>query len=493
MKVFFFIFLVSLALIKTDDEEFPLENDVMVLTDATFAKALEKYEYLMVLFYAPWCGHCKKFKPEYEKAAPTLRKDGFYLAKVDATAEKELAKKFEIRGYPTTKFFIKGEAIDYTGGRTESGVIEWVKKKSQPPTKPLETVDDVEKFLKENPVCSIYFGTNKDDLKEFTLTALRVEDFPFATVGDNEVIKKYSKAGTVVLFKDFDEKKNEITTVKGKELKEFYEKYAVPRVMKWNEKAVDIVFSNNNPALMIFENEKSPKWAEYDKIMHNIYDKLSDKVKLILSETKESMAQRVGEYLGVKEQDFPIVMIVNPRGDLKKYKMTDPINENNLIKFVDDWKNNKLTKYLKSQEVPKDNNADVFVLVGNSFEKEVLKNDKDVMILFYAPWCGHCKAFHPIYEDIAKKLKEKNPKLLLAKMDATENEVENIDVHSFPTIKFYPGDKKYKSPIDYKGDRSFDDVIKFLKENVHTPLVYEEAKKEEKKDEGKKDEKTADL
>lgn len=486
MKSLLFITLLALTLCAEEEPEFPIENDVTILTDATFEKCLEKNEFLMVLFYAPWCGHCKKFKPEYEKAAASLRKENLILAKVDATAEKVLAGRFKIRGYPTVKFFVKGEPIDYNAGRTEKEVINWVHKKTQPPTKNLDTVEDVEKFLKENPLCTIYFGKNAEDMKEFSKVALKNEDFPFATVDNVDVIKKYSKEGTVVLFKDFDEKKNEMTTVKEKDLEDFYKKYSMPRILKLNDKTIGLVFSEKFPAVMLFVKDDDKKMDEYDKIMRQVYDKVDGKVKTVLTSPNDGQSRRVAEYLGAKEANYPLVMLVDTRTKMKKYLMEGEITSENILKFVDDWDQVKLKPFLKTQEEPKENNGDVFVLVGKSFQKEVLDNDKDVMILLYAPWCGHCKKFHPTYEEIAKKLKEKNPKLLLTKMDATENEVEQISITSFPTIKFYPGDKKKSDPLSYSGDRSFDDVVKFIKTNAKTPIVYDEPKKEE-------DNKTSDL
>ncbi|XP_065832181.1 protein disulfide-isomerase A5-like [Oscarella lobularis] len=78
------------------------------LTELGFQDALSDHKSLLVMFYAPWCGHCKKMKPEYENAAATLKEEGIedaVLAAVDATKEPELGKAFEVKGYPTVKYF----------------------------------------------------------------------------------------------------------------------------------------------------------------------------------------------------------------------------------------------------------------------------------------------------------------------------------------------------------------------------------------------------
>jgi len=83
----------------------------------------------------------------------------------------------------------------------------------------------------------------------------------------------------------------------------------------------------------------------------------------------------------------------------------------------------------------------VVTLVGKNFKDVVYDESKDVIVEFYAPWCGHCKTLAPIYEKFAEKVKS-NPNLIVAKIDATANEVEGISIEGFPTIKFFPAGNK---------------------------------------------------
>lgn len=84
------------------------------------------------MFFAPWCGHCTAMAPDFKAAATTI-KDQVTFVKVDATVESMLATRYEIKGFPTLKLFTANKEgklpsfKDYTGGRSSSEIIEWLR------------------------------------------------------------------------------------------------------------------------------------------------------------------------------------------------------------------------------------------------------------------------------------------------------------------------------------------------------------------------------
>jgi len=95
------------------------DKDVVVLKERNFTTVIENNRFVLVEFYAPWCGHCQALAPEYAAAATELKPDGVVLAKVDATIENELAHEYDVQGFPTVFFFVDGVHKPYTGQRTK--------------------------------------------------------------------------------------------------------------------------------------------------------------------------------------------------------------------------------------------------------------------------------------------------------------------------------------------------------------------------------------
>merc|ERR1719265_977046 len=159
-----------LAVVLASFLEATAEDNVVVLTDSNFDEFVKENDKVLVEFYAPWCGHCKKLEPEYTKAAAQLKADGSttVLAKVDATAETAVAKRFEVRGFPTMKYFTGGEASEYGGGRSEATIVSWIKKRELPAVSELADADAISTLSKSDNIVLVgYFAKDSDADKAF--------------------------------------------------------------------------------------------------------------------------------------------------------------------------------------------------------------------------------------------------------------------------------------------------------------------------------------
>jgi len=143
---------------------------VVDLTPDNFDSVLDGSKHVFVMFYAPWCGHCKKLAPDWVILGESFAhsKERVVIARVDADEHKALGNKFDVHGYPTLKWFPKGSTKpeDYDGPRDLTDLATFVSAKSGEKSKiktPVTAVVD----LNPSNFDRIVLDTSKDVLVEF--------------------------------------------------------------------------------------------------------------------------------------------------------------------------------------------------------------------------------------------------------------------------------------------------------------------------------------
>ncbi|KAH8036926.1 hypothetical protein HPB51_007304 [Rhipicephalus microplus] len=121
---------------------------------------------------------CEALASKFAKAAKQLEEEGSYikLAKVYARFDGLLAWKY-LRGLPTLTFFRNGHPVYYKGNHTIEEMIQWVKKKTEPPAQLISTVDDARIFVDSAEVTIVGFFKNQTSLeaKEFLKAAYTID------------------------------------------------------------------------------------------------------------------------------------------------------------------------------------------------------------------------------------------------------------------------------------------------------------------------------
>jgi protein disulfide-isomerase A1 len=461
-------------------------SDVTVLTKDSFPDFVKENDLVLAEFYAPWCGHCKALAPEYEEAATTLKEKNIKLAKIDCTEEASLCESFGVEGYPTLKVFRGPDNnTPYSGARKAPAIVSYMTKQSLPAVSTV-TKETFAEFKAADKVVLVAFfdATDKESNTTFTSVADKLRDnFLFGASNDAELAKAEGvEFPSLVLYKSFDEGKSvypDAFTVEA--IEKFATTASIPLIGEVGPETYAGYMASGLPLAYIFAETEEERTT-----LATLLKSVAEKHRGVLSFATID-ASAFGAHAGnlnLKADKFPAFAIQDTVNNKKfPFDQETEITEAAIAKFVGDFVGGKVEPSIKSEPIPETQEGPVTIVVAKNYDDIVLDNNKDVLIEFYAPWCGHCKALAPKYDILAELYAKAGLDTLvtIAKVDATLNDVPD-EIQGFPTIKLYKaGDKK--NPVTYSGSRSIEDLIKFVKENgkhaAEVEYVEPEVKEEE--------------
>lgn len=467
------LFIVSIVYVVNAETSEDSNSKVLVYNSELLSETLSQKKDLLVLFYAEWCGRCIEFFPIYLEIAEALKDDNLVIAKIDAVAHKELADKHEVTGFPTIKFFKNDEIFQYKSVRKADLIVKWVKKMKYYAVQPLFSIDAVEEFKSTAEVVVVLIGFEEADV--FHGLSKTLYEIEFGQCSLKECNDHYKvENGTVILFKTFDEKRSDL--VKGFDaevLKRFIEMNLHPYLMHYNKKSSTLIFEKRFPGLFLFYDKSSEKTTRLESILAQVAPELKEKVQVVLSGIDKPHEKKLAEFSNIQEKDLPVVLLCDTRDDFKRFKLNNLVSPETLLGFVSDWYNNKLSPLIKSEDIPENQEEDEYVLVGNTFDDVVFDKSKDVLVLFYTPYCGHCTEVAPIYKALAENLRH-NSNLIIAKFNTDLNDNFSVTLKGYPGIVLWTVRNKAE-PIHFSGERTLANFIDFLKTNASLSFTEKEA------------------
>lgn len=353
----------------------------------------------------------------------------------------------------------------------------------------VKTVEESKSAIEDNQVAVLGFFKDAEsaEAKAFLEVAAGMDDIKFFISTSSDVHSEHKAVGdaSVALFKKFDEGRNDLTEdLNEKTITEFVNANSLPLVVEFNQESAQKIFSGEvKNHLLLFVSEKSAEFAETKSIAGKIAQDYKGKMLFVTINTDEEDHKRILEFFGMKEEELPGMRLIKLEEDMAKFKPeSNALTEDNIRSFVKDFMDGKLAQHLLSEDVPEDWDKEaVKVLVGKNFKTVAMDTEKHVLVEFYAPWCGHCKKLVPIYDKLGEKFADRED-VVIAKMDSTANELEDIKIQGFPTIKLFAKGNKV---IDYNGERTLEAMAKFLESDGKDGAKPDEEGDDEGDDEAK--------
>ncbi|CAN4099671.1 unnamed protein product [Withania somnifera] len=453
---------------------------VVTLDHSNFSDFVGQHKFIVVEFYAPWCGHCKKLAPEYEKAAQVLSQNDppVVLAKVDANEEqnKILTSEFDVKGFPTIKILRYGGSVvqDYKGPREADGIVSYVKKQSGPASAEIKSSEDADAVIDVNKIIivGVFPEFSGEKFENFIALAERLRaEYDFGHTSDAKLLPRGdssvsgSVSGPLVrLFKPFDELFVDFQEFNVDALAKLVEEATIPTVTIFNKDPnnhpfVIKFFSSQNAKAMLFANFNNDLIDTFKSKYHEVAEQYKgSNISFLIGDVEAS--QGAFQYFGLKEDQIPLIIIQTNDGE--KY-LKPNVEPDHIVSWVKEFKEGKVKPFKKSEPIPEVNSEPVKVVVADSFQDMVFNSGKNVLLEFYAPWCGHCKQLAPILDEVAVSF-ENDADVVIAKIDATANDIPQgtFEVQGYPTLYFNSASGKISL---YQGERTKEDIIDFIQKN----------------------------
>ncbi|KAK4549184.1 hypothetical protein LTR36_007642 [Oleoguttula mirabilis] len=445
-------------------------SDVHDLTKDSFEPFVKENDLVLAEFFAPWCGHCKALAPEYEEAATTLKDKAIALAKIDCTEQQDLCQSYGVEGYPTLKVFRGADNVQpYAGPRKAQAIVSYMTKQSLPSVSSLLSKDALEEFKTADKVVLVGFFGADDKSSNITFSEVADElrdSFLFGATSDAELAAAEGvKQPAIVLYKTFDEGKSTFEEGFTKDsVTEFAKTSSTPLIGEVGPETYASYMAAGIPLAYIFA-ETPEERESLAKTLKPVAEAHKGKLNFATIDAK-AFGQHAGN-LNLEAGKWPAFAIQDTQKN-QKFPYTaqgsvSDLSEKKISKFVEDFVAGSVEPSVKSEPIPEKQEGPVTVVVAKNYQDVVIDNEKDVLLEFYAPWCGHCKALSPKYDELAGMFSAFTDKITIAKVDATANDVPD-EIQGFPTIKLFKAGSK-DAPLDYSGSRTVEDLANFIRDS----------------------------
>ncbi len=442
----------------------PKEGAVTILTDKTFKQVIKNNDYVLVYFYASWCGMCQKFSPRYNTMAGNADV-GVLFTKMNAEKHDATASKYDVQSYPTLLLFVKGKPYQYDGGFEDYSILQFLKKIILQPIEPVD--GSIEEKVQASEKIILYIPQGGDADAIVTEAARKHQFVDFISVKDQSEAAKVLKGNSGNLFV-IKRQGSEVVPFKGKEISEkllnqFIKEHQYDLIVTGDElESIDRIFEpGSKPAMVgIFDDQESPEFKAYSEFANS--QGVSGGLLFFVSKIGAA-DDNLATFTGLAENNRIAIIKGRSNYEVNRFIMNKPITLKNIKDFYQDYREGRVLKYYRSETEPTEQGP-LKKVVANTFRQYVPSvNSKSVLLFAFDDNCETCPKAEKAVTQLASSGTYSNVDFI--KINWQRNDIPTFKVEDTPAfIYFRPGDSK---PIFYKGGSLKKDAIEeFLKKQL---------------------------
>ena len=422
---------------------------VQTLTENNFAEVvLDETKHVLVEFFAPWCGHCKKFAPEYEGVAKVYDDEPeVVIAKLDGSVHQKILRKYDIKTFPTLIWFPKDQKygvddvneiprnkediVKYVNGKT--GVQRALSGRLLPHVGRIKELDRLVVAL--------------DDDKEVDLAALATAidervGAAFVQRPESAFVEIYSSIVRGMQTENYlqDEKDHLESRLLDDDVDAAMAKHmqttlnilpAFGGLQTLNVKALRALGKAH-----AIDTSGAVEKADIRRAVEDGIAKGADRVAKV-QDTAERCAAIVADEMQAAEKKAERKAAMKHKEEVRREQR------------------------LREKEMEK--NSAVRQLVDKTFDETVLDIKKDVFVEIYAPWCAGCRDLMPVWDEVAAEFQMEDD-IVIAKLDGVANTMTHreLNIKKYPTFVFYPKDNKAGVVYPPEGKLTKDALVEFV-------------------------------
>ena len=482
------------------------ETHIIILNDSNYTEVISKSESLFLIFYESPCKNCKMFMSHFIRLSHYAYDFNLTLkfAKVDGKTNTKLIQKYNIETYPTVILFYKKQIYYYNKEITSAGLLKFYEKTKNGPIRHLKSLKDIEIVLKAHMRVLLSTIKKKSSMiyKSLIEYASLNGEIEFVSCTSKDCIEKYGK-NEIVFFHENEDKINYFTKefqptkyAKINSVKKFMSIFNVEYGTILDQQyKLDMLFENENKkAIFYIRDSKNEKYTSKDIVFKQIGKdlRLIDIYTYVSDISGDDMFELVSKFFVVSENELPTILyydLIDYKEDSPTYRLMNVkeknINSDYIYQFLDKINRNKVKRDLHTSFPPQFKEKDgIRNVVGRSYDKDVIEEKKNVLILFIDEKNENQKNknYKEILINLAEKYSEEEKmNIVFEMMDARYNEPRDIvinEVEDLPLIYLYTNAMEEKNVFKFipKSNETIyeSEVESFLFEKLNITIISNE-------------------